>query len=124
MQDKFDVFGSIPDTIEDDWIEEIKEVEAKMDEYIHLRQKTRNVFELRYKENMSGVADVSQYNQLSLRAGKILIGITLGLTPRSKTDIMQTIPCRETHCRNRAKPLQTARYGLLAQPETNRKVHL
>jgi len=52
LKDKYDIFGGLPDTIEDDWIENIEHLEAKMDEYIHLRQKARDVFELRYKETI------------------------------------------------------------------------
>jgi ERCC4-related helicase len=49
MKDKFDIFGGLPDTIEDDWIEGVEKLEAMMDEYIHLRRKARDVFELRYQ---------------------------------------------------------------------------
>jgi len=52
MKDKFDIFGGLPDTIEADWIETVESLEAKMDEYIHLRQQAKNVFELRYKETI------------------------------------------------------------------------
>ena len=52
MKDKFDIFGGLPDTIEDDWIESVGRLEEMMDEYIHLRQKARDVFELRYKETI------------------------------------------------------------------------
>ncbi len=53
LRDKFDIFGGLPDTIEDDWIDSVELLEAKMDEYIHLRKKARDVFELRYKETVS-----------------------------------------------------------------------
>jgi hypothetical protein len=49
MKDKFDIFGGLPDTIEDDWIESVEKLEAMMDEFIHLRRKARDVFELRYQ---------------------------------------------------------------------------
>ena len=49
MKDKYDIFGGLPDTIEDDWIEDEQTLEKEMDKYIHLRQKARDVFELRYK---------------------------------------------------------------------------
>lgn len=49
MKDKFDIFGGLPDTIEDDWIDSVERLEAMMDEYIHLRRKARDVFELRYQ---------------------------------------------------------------------------
>ena len=48
MKDKYDIFGGLPDAIEDDWIDDEQTLEAEMDKYIHLRQKARDVFELRY----------------------------------------------------------------------------
>ncbi|MBC8874508.1 MAG: DEAD/DEAH box helicase family protein [Planctomycetes bacterium] len=52
LKDKFDIFGGLPDTIEDDWIESEEKLEAMMNQYIHLRQKARDAFELRYKETI------------------------------------------------------------------------
>jgi len=52
MKDRYDIFGSLPDTIEDDWIENVEELEDKMDEYIHLRDQARNAFEVRYQESI------------------------------------------------------------------------
>jgi superfamily II DNA or RNA helicase len=52
MKDRYDIFGGLPDTIEDDWIESIEKLEEMMDEYIHLRQQARNVFEMRYQETI------------------------------------------------------------------------
>jgi len=52
MKDRYDIFGGLPDTIEDDWIETVEKLEEMMDEYIHLRQHARNVFELRYQETI------------------------------------------------------------------------
>ncbi len=37
-------------TIEDEWIETVETLEEMMDEYIHLRKKARDVFEMRYQE--------------------------------------------------------------------------
>jgi len=48
MKDKFDIFGGLPDVIEADWIENEATLEAEMDRYIHLRQRARDVFELKY----------------------------------------------------------------------------
>jgi len=53
MKDKFDIFGGLPDTIEDEWIETVEKLEEMMDQFIHLRQKARDVFELRYKETIN-----------------------------------------------------------------------
>ena len=52
MKDRFDIFGGLPDTIDDDWIENVETLEEMMDKYVHLRQKARDVFELRYKETI------------------------------------------------------------------------
>ena len=47
---RYDIFGGLPDTIEDDWIERVEKLEDMMDEYIHLRKQARDVFEMRYQE--------------------------------------------------------------------------
>ena len=52
MKDRYDIFGGLPDTIEDEWIETEEKMEEMMDEYIHLRQKARDVFEVRYQETI------------------------------------------------------------------------
>lgn len=52
MKDRYDIFGGLPDSIDDEWIENIEKLEEMMDEYIHLRNQARDVFELRYKETI------------------------------------------------------------------------
>ncbi|WP_226974939.1 helicase-related protein [Yersinia pseudotuberculosis] len=52
MQDRYNLFGSLPDTIRDEWIEDIETMGEKMDEYIDA-QKQANGFDLRYTETMS-----------------------------------------------------------------------
>lgn len=52
MKDRYDIFGGLPDTIEDDWIQTEEKLEEMMDEYIHLRQQARDVFEMRYQETI------------------------------------------------------------------------
>lgn len=49
MKDRYDIFGGLPDTIEDEWIDNVELLEEMMDKYIHLRQQARDVFELRYQ---------------------------------------------------------------------------
>lgn len=51
MQDRYNLFGSLPDTIRDEWIEDIEALGEKMDEYI-TAQKKANAFDLRYKSTM------------------------------------------------------------------------
>lgn len=52
LKDNYDIFGGLPDTIEDDWIDNIEKLEAMMDQYMHLRQQAKDAFELRYKETI------------------------------------------------------------------------
>jgi superfamily II DNA or RNA helicase len=52
MKDRYDIFGGLPDTIEDDWIETVEKLDEMMDEYIHLRQQVRDVFEMRYQQTI------------------------------------------------------------------------
>ena len=53
LKDKYDIFGGLPDTIEDDWIDDITKLEDEMDKYIHLRNQAKNAFELRYEPTLS-----------------------------------------------------------------------
>jgi superfamily II DNA/RNA helicase len=57
LKDKYDIFGSLPDTIDDEWIENVEDLEEKMDQYIHLRQQARNAFELRYESTVEPEAN-------------------------------------------------------------------
>ncbi len=52
MKDRYNIFGGLPDAIEDDWIENIEKLDDMMNEYIHLRQHARDVFEMRYQETI------------------------------------------------------------------------
>ena len=51
MQDRYNLFGSLPDTIKDEWIADIETMGEKMDEYIDAR-KQANGFDLRYTSTM------------------------------------------------------------------------
>ena len=52
MKDRYDIFGSLPDTIDDDWIENVERLEEMMDQYMHLRQQARDAFEIRYERQV------------------------------------------------------------------------
>jgi len=51
MRERFDIIGSLPDTIMDDWIENEEKIGEKMDEYIEA-QKRVNGFDIRYNTNL------------------------------------------------------------------------
>lgn len=51
MRDRYNLFGSLPDTIKDEWIDDIETLGEKMDEYINA-QKEATGFDLRYTTSM------------------------------------------------------------------------
>ena len=51
MQDRYNLFGSLPDTIKDEWIENIEALGEKMDEYINAQHQA-NGFDLRYNATL------------------------------------------------------------------------
>ncbi len=81
MKDRYDIFGSLPDTIEDDWIESVEKLEERMDEYIHLRDQARNAFEVRYHETID--PDKDRW-ELCPRAAASWTGCRRQGTPRTR----------------------------------------
>ena len=52
MKDRYDIFGGLPDIIDDDWIQSEEKLEEKMNLYIHLRNQAKDVFEIRYQKTI------------------------------------------------------------------------
>jgi len=51
MKNRYDVFGSLPDVIEDDWIDNIEDLDAKLTEFIE-KKKRANAFDIRYADTV------------------------------------------------------------------------
>lgn len=51
MQDRYDIFGSLPDVIDDEWIEDIEHIEEHMSQFIEQKRRA-NAFDLRYAETV------------------------------------------------------------------------
>ena len=51
MKDRYNLFGSLPDTIKDEWIEDIENLDQQLDQYIDM-QKEANGFDLRYNATL------------------------------------------------------------------------
>lgn len=58
LRDAYDIFGSLPDTINDEWIENEEELKKHMDEYIHERQKAQDAFSIRYRSSTASEAQL------------------------------------------------------------------
>jgi superfamily II DNA or RNA helicase len=52
MRDRYDLFGSLPDTIKDEWMEDIQTLGEKMDEYIDAKKQATG-FDLKYTTTMA-----------------------------------------------------------------------
>ncbi len=52
LRDTYDIFRSIPDTIEDEWIQDEEQLRERMDEYMHEREKATNAFSVKYKSTV------------------------------------------------------------------------
>lgn len=53
LKDKFDIFGSLPDTLDDEWIDDQAQMDEALDKYIERRQAAKNAFEIRYQTRES-----------------------------------------------------------------------
>lgn len=51
MRNRYDLFGALPDTIRDDWIDDIENLGEKMDQYIAERRRATG-FDLRYNDTV------------------------------------------------------------------------
>jgi hypothetical protein len=75
LKDTYDIFGSLPDTIDDDWIQEESELEARMDAYMHERKSAVDAFSVKYRSTLDPKANLWE------RCSKVL----------SRRDIINTL---------------------------------
>lgn len=52
LKDTYDIFGSLPDTIDDDWIQDEEELKKRMDAYMHERKKAQDAFSVKYRSTL------------------------------------------------------------------------
>lgn len=72
MKDRYDIFGSLPDTIDDEWIENVEHLEEMMDHYMHLREHAQDAFEIRYERQVDPDKDRWELCSRVLARGDIL----------------------------------------------------
>lgn len=53
LRDTYDIFGSLPDTIDDEWIEDEEELRGRMNEYMHERKKAQDAFTVKYRGTLN-----------------------------------------------------------------------
>ncbi len=52
MRDRFDIFGTLPDVIDDEWIADVERLDAKLAEFTEKRRRA-NAFDLRYADGVT-----------------------------------------------------------------------
>lgn len=52
LRDTYDIFGSIPDIIDDEWIDDEEALKSRMNEYMHERQKAQDAFSVKYRDTI------------------------------------------------------------------------
>jgi SNF2 family DNA or RNA helicase len=52
MKGRYDIFGSLPDTIDDEWIEDIAVLEEELERYWTRRNQALNAFQARYRHSV------------------------------------------------------------------------
>lgn len=58
LKDTYDIFGSLPDTIDDDWIQDEEELQQRVDAYIHERKMTQDAFSIKYRDTLNPEANL------------------------------------------------------------------
>ncbi|MEI7996614.1 MAG: helicase-related protein [Methylococcaceae bacterium] len=58
LKDTYDIFGSLPDTIDDEWIQDEAELEKRMDVYIHERKLAEVSFSVKYRSTIDPEANL------------------------------------------------------------------
>jgi SNF2 family DNA or RNA helicase len=56
LRDTYDIFGSLPDTIDDEWIENEEALRNHMDVYMHERKKAQDAFTVKYRRTIDSDA--------------------------------------------------------------------
>jgi superfamily II DNA or RNA helicase len=57
MQDRYNIFGTLPDVIRDDWIDDIEDLEEKLREFTTKKGQAKNAFDLRYASSVTDDAN-------------------------------------------------------------------
>ena len=65
MKDRHDIFGSIPDCIDDEWIDDMEQFTQKAKTYLHLKDETVSIFER--ASNYETAEDYSEWHRVLSR---------------------------------------------------------
>jgi hypothetical protein len=83
MRDRFDIFGTLPDVIEDDWIEDIEHWDERMRDYTRKRQRA-NAFDLRYAADVDAPGERWELCERVLARHDVIEQLSRGWKERSR----------------------------------------
>ena len=68
MKDRYDIFGNIPDCIDDEWIDEIELFAEKAKTYLHLKEETTSIFERAASQAKFGPTNWEEWHRVLSRS--------------------------------------------------------
>jgi superfamily II DNA or RNA helicase len=61
LKGTYDIFGSLPEAIEDDWIDDEENLRKHMDVYVHERESAQNAFSVKYRASVDPDSNKWEY---------------------------------------------------------------
>ena len=58
LKDTYDIFGSLPDTIDDEWIQDEAELNERLDSYMSERKAAEDAFSIKYRSTLDPEANL------------------------------------------------------------------
>jgi hypothetical protein len=83
MRDRYDIFGTLPDVIEDDWIHDIERLDDRLKDFTN-RKKQANAFGLRYAADVATDEEKCELCERVLARHDVAERLSRGWTEREK----------------------------------------
>lgn len=85
MKDRYDIFGTLPDVIEDDWIDDEEEFDARLRDFTEKRSRA-NAFDLRYASDVDPKGERWELCEKVLARNDVTKRLSRGWGERDRTD--------------------------------------
>jgi hypothetical protein len=86
MKDRFDIFGTLPDVIDDDWIDDEEKFEAELKNYTNRRGRA-NAFDLRYGDDVDPKGERWELCEKVLARNDVKKRLSRGWGERERADV-------------------------------------
>ncbi|ABE37252.1 helicase-like protein [Rhodopseudomonas palustris BisB5] len=85
MKDRFDIFGTLPDVIDDDWIDDEEEFDARLNDFTEKRKRA-NAFDLRYASDVDPKGERWELCEKVLARADVTKRLSRGWGERERAD--------------------------------------